>query len=371
MLKRILAIAAVCLLALPLAGCYEYRGPYTGADVEAYLAGRFPGEAVSVRRSGLQTWECRFDEVPEAVFHVRVGRGGGDPVPMFYSMLVSDAEEVIPAWYLEQYRAEGGGFDGWNLNGEYLSAVYTSMDEAGAAWEQLSAFYDWVGDRPLARLMPEGHYAYEPELPWHTWSPQFHNHQEMVVQGPEDEAEAAREALEDSVKKYRAFYCLPCQDFSQAELEEYAAEAWPWEPLPRVKRGEESLPPELLAGIGLESGVISYGGLYTLLLRLGFAVEGTPEHFAFTGADGCAYEFSYDFWEEREMDWVNNETITLPVWHCLRDGWPVEREGETGWMGRGPVIDLNDGWNIDTHNGHVYFYTPFWDITGLRAFWEP
>ena len=35
------------------------------------------------------------------------------------------------------------------------------------------------------------------------------------------------------------------------------------------------MPPELLAGIGLESGVISYGGLYTLLTRLDLDVNGT------------------------------------------------------------------------------------------------
>ena len=32
--------------------------------------------------------------------------------------------------------------------------------------------------------------------------------------------------------------------------------------------------PGLFTGIGLESGVISYGGLYTLLVRLDFDVKG-------------------------------------------------------------------------------------------------
>ena len=81
--------------------------------------------------------------------------------------------------------------------------------------------------------------------------------------------------LEDSVKKYYAFYQLPCDEFSQTELDEYAVNAWPWTPKPRVRQGEEVLPPELFTGIGLESGVISYGGLYTLLVRLDFDVKGT------------------------------------------------------------------------------------------------
>ncbi len=66
----------------------------------------------------------------------------------------------------------------------------------------------------------------------------------------------------------------------------------------------------------------------------------------------------------------NNETITLPVWYHLRDGYPVGIEDETGWMYRGPVIGLKEGWNIDTHNGYFHFYMPFFEITGLSASWD-
>lgn len=369
--KKLIAAGLACLLlALSLAGCYEYRGPYTQADVEEYLAGSFPGEAVHVQPKGLQSWECWFDELPEAVFQVWVGRGGGDPVPMFYSKLVSDAAEVIPAYYLEQYQEEAGSLDAWELHKTALSAQYTSMADAARALEQLSALYAWVEGRPLAQLTPAGRYHYRPDLPWRTYSPEFHSFEESITQGPQDQPEAVRQALEDSVKKYHAFYCLPSDEFTQKELEAYAAQAWPWSPRPAVRRGEDPLPPELLAGVGQESGVISYGGLYTLLTRLDFDVEGTAEHFTVTGADGHAYEFSYDFWEEREMDWANNETITLPVWYHLRDSYPVGPKDEPGWLHRGPVIDLERGWNIDTHNGHFHFYTPFREITGLRVSWK-
>ena len=359
-----------CLLVLSLIGCYEYRGPYTRADVEEYLTGRYPDETIHIRQKGLQTWDCWFGELPDAVFQVWVGQGGGDPVPMLYSRLVSDEAEVIPAYYLEQYQKEGGSLDAWELSDKILDTQYASIADAAPALEQLSAFFTWIEGKPLARLMPKGQYKFQPELPWRTYSPQFHSFQEMVVHGPQDKPEAVEEALEDSVKKYYAFYCLPCDEFSQTELEEYAVKTWPWTPKPRVRQGEEILPPELLAGIGLESGVISYGGLYTLLTRLDFDVKGTEEHFTVTGADGHSYEFSYSFWEEREMDWTNNRTITLPVWHHLRDGYPVGVEGETSWFYRGPVIDLDAGWNIDTHNGHFHFYMPFWEIAGLRVSWD-
>ena len=368
--KKIFAVGMACLLVLSLIGCYEYRGPYTRADVEEYLTGRYPDETIHIRQKGLQTWDCWFGELPDAVFQVWVGQGGGDPVPMLYSRLVSDEAEVIPAYYLEQYQKEGGSLDAWELSDKILDTQYASIADAAPALEQLSAFFTWIEGKPLVRLMPKGQYKFQPELPWRTYSPQFHSFQEMVVHGPQDKPEAVQEALGDSVKKYYAFYCLPCDEFSQTELEEYAVKTWPWTPKPRVRQGEEILPPELLAGIGLESGVISYGGLYTLLTRLDFDVKGTEEHFTVTGADGHSYEFSYSFWEEREMDWTNNRTITLPVWHHLRDGYPVGVEGETSWFYRGPVIDLDAGWNIDTHNGHFHFYMPFWEIAGLRVSWD-
>ena len=359
-----------CLLTLSLVGCYEYRGPYSKADVEEYLTGRYPDETFHIQQKGLQTWECWFDELPDAAFQVWVGQGGGDPVPMLYSRLVSDEAEVLPEYYLEQYQEEGGSLDAWELRDSIFYTQYSSMDDAGSALEQLSDFFAWIEGRPLSQLVPKGQYNFQPELPWRTWAPQFNNFQESVVHGPQDETEAVREELEDSVKKYYAFYCLPCDEFSQTELDEYAVNAWPWTPKPRVRQGEEVLPPELLAGIGLESGVVSYGGLYTLLVRLNFDVEGTAEHFTVTGADGHSYEFSYSFWEEKEIDWTNNETITLPVWYHLRDGYPVGIEDETGWMYRGPVIGLKEGWNIDTHNGHFHFYMPFFEITGFSASWD-
>lgn len=368
--KRIFIAGMAGLLALLLTGCYEYRGPYSKADVEEYLTGRYPDETINVRQRGLQTWDCWFGELPDAVFQVWVGQGGGNPVPMLYSRLVSDEAEVIPAYYLEQYQKEGGRLDAWELSDKILDTQYTSFADVAPALEQLSAFFAWIEGKPLAQLMPKGQYKFKPELPWRTYSPQFHNFEEMVVHGPQDEPEAVQEALADSVKKYYAFYRLPCDEFSQTELEEYAADTWLWNPKPRVRQGEEVLPPELLAGIGLESGVISYGGLYTLLTRLDFDVKGTAEHFTVTGADGHSYEFSYSFWEEREMDWANNQTIILPVWYHLRDGYPVGVEDETGWMYRGPVVDLKGGWNIDTHNGHFHFYMPFLEITGLRASWD-
>ena len=156
MVKKIFVVGMACLLALPLAGCYEYRGPYTKWDVEEYLSGRYPDETIHIRKKGLQTWNCWFDELPDAVFRVWVGQGGGNPVPMLYSRLVSDETEVLPSYYLEQYQKEGGSLDAWELSGEILDTQYASIADAAPALEQLSAFFSWIEGKPLARMMPKG-----------------------------------------------------------------------------------------------------------------------------------------------------------------------------------------------------------------------
>ena len=143
-----------CLLVLSLIGCYEYRGPYTRADVEEYLTGRYPDETIHIRQKGLQTWDCWFGELPDAVFQVWVGQGGGDPVPMLYSRLVSDEAEVIPAYYLEQYQKEGGSLDAWELSDKILDTRYTSMADVTPALEQLSAFFTWIANTLLSPMPP-------------------------------------------------------------------------------------------------------------------------------------------------------------------------------------------------------------------------
>ena len=70
------------------------------------------------------------------------------------------------------------------------------------------------------------------------------------------------------------------------------------------------------------------------------------------------------------MDWTKNRTIILPVWYHLRDGYPVGVEGGNQLVLPGPVMDLDAGWNIDTHNGHFHFYMPFLEITGLTVSWD-
>lgn len=88
---------------------------------------------------------------------------------------------------------------------------------------------------------------------------------------------------------------------------------------------------------------ISYGGLYELLVRLDMAVEGTPEHFWVTGADGAEYEFSYDFHREAR----SKEDETHIIWYFLRNGYMVDTFHESAWYlswwDYGPLLRLDKG----------------------------
>lgn len=52
--KRIFVVGMACLLALSLVGCYEYRRPYSKADVEEYLTGRYPDETLHIQQRGFR-----------------------------------------------------------------------------------------------------------------------------------------------------------------------------------------------------------------------------------------------------------------------------------------------------------------------------
>ena len=45
---------------------------------------------------------------------------------------------------------------------------------------------------------------------------------------------------------------------------------------------------------------VTYGSMFTILQREGFNVTGTPEHFTCILDNGDTYEFSYDFWRDRD-----------------------------------------------------------------------
>lgn len=65
---------------------------------------------------------------------------------------------------------------------------------------------------------------------------------------------------------------------------------------------------------------ISFGTLYEVLLREGFSPEGDAWHYRFVGADGSAYEVSYDF---RDHPYETDGGIE-PGYYYLRDGEPQE-----------------------------------------------
>ncbi len=62
---------------------------------------------------------------------------------------------------------------------------------------------------------------------------------------------------------------------------------------------------------------ISYGALYEILLQEGFAPEGNPGHYSFTGMDGCSYEISYDY---TDYPYPQTDGTVQYGYYYLKDG---------------------------------------------------
>lgn len=94
--------------------------------------------------------------------HVPGGDGdrGGDPVPVYYNRLDSNALDAVWTCYLDTYRKEGGSLDAWEIgkvrwaNETYMSMEYTSMAQVRKAAE-LAEFAQERWDRDTMSVCPQ------------------------------------------------------------------------------------------------------------------------------------------------------------------------------------------------------------------------
>ena len=89
---------------------------------------------------------------------------------------------------------------------------------------------------------------------------------------------------------------------------------------------------------------VSFASMYELLLRNGYDVEGTPQHFSVTAPDGTEYEFSYDF--------VHPSTEHRAWMYYLKNGEITDMNGyfythfNTGMIYQMFGLDVLEYWNV-------------------------
>ena len=344
--KGILILILVGLLLLSLlSGCAD-NSPYSysTADVEAYLAETFPGQGAEVRSGSRlsREWDCSFSDLPDVVFQVRTVRSSSPgPIPNAHYRLSHNAGQVLCQYWAGLYQSKGGELSIWAEALENpetpLEITYQSRDEVETAVAQFAAFQEWAAGQPHGSLLgatisTTPVYRYQPEnaaLAAAVRALVDASGQVEARHWPEAPAEEVLAACEQSLLEFGAFLNLQDTGFSKDELTAYAQERWDWtddhmvwqSPAGFYRAGEE-LPRSTFSGIGYDvlagGAVVSYGGLYDMLLRLGLAPEGAPEHFSFTGADGRRYEFSYDFLEEKWEE-ANYTSWVTRTWYYLAD----------------------------------------------------
>ena len=233
------------------------------------------------------------------------------------------------------------------MEGSSLSLKFSSMEQVYPAAEQLQALYDWYTGRPHSGEVPLASCELT-DLPLPVW----HLDDSVSVRAEYDNWDSTRQYVESAcasrLKYCYGFYRLPCPDFTPEQMEKYARWVWPWNdryPFPESVwyRGEQA-PKDTFAGIGVEGSFVSWAGFYEILSRLDYPLEGTADHFTFTGQDGCRYEFSYAFCREEDSE---------TQWYFTRDG--EARTSGSSYTGGAPLLYLKDE-ALEEMAGLKFFY---------------
>lgn len=318
-LVKLLAVSLILAagLALLFSSCVDHGRPHSRREVLAYVREEFPGQEVVVSKqfsnpqdeegakAQNRTWECYFADLPEMTFTIGSYYWNGGPVPVWGYSLSDTAQSAARSYYLEKYLDGVGSLDLWETDEWRFEMEFSSMAEVRAALKQLEDYTGWYALQPHSgtppgalgtltglRLPPEALFR------------------DSTLYGDEDAD--LEELCGDILKNYYTFYNLPCPDFSEEEVQACARRTWEWSGfVPKDWKTGEWMSQKDFQDVRLERGCVSFGGLYTVLERVGAAPEGTPEAWAVTGADGCRYEFSYDFQAPE-----NGEI----VWYYLKDG---------------------------------------------------
>lgn len=107
-------------------------------------------------------------------------------------------------------------------------------------------------------------------------------------------------------------------DFTDQEIKAIVSDSNNVERLGMVKDGKTVMYDDLIAN-GVGYGV-SFGSLYEVLKREGIDVNGTDQHYSFTGKDGHVYEISYDFNDLETEYYKNNDGEMIKGYYYLKDG---------------------------------------------------
>lgn len=131
--------------------------------------------------------------------------------------------------------------------------------------------------------------------------------------------DTVKEAMKEYAQTYTEYHFSDLYDkFDKAEIVEALSDSE--YRLGIVKEGDTFFYDDLCAG-GWNK--ISFGTLYEILQREGFAVEGNNERYSFTDADRNTYEISYVPYDLIDADGSANESDHASF---LKNGSPAERE---------------------------------------------
>ena len=332
LLRLLLLCLLVCGLFLALfTACSDHPLPHSRREVQAYLREEYPGEEITAAKRWTphinrynnedgRVWDCYYKDLPEVPFQVMSFRRTGGPVVLYGYDITDNYMRTFLEYYLTQYQKTVGSLDVQSQAYYQLDADFSGLAEARTVAEQMEAFCIWFGAQPHAPPLPSLKCSLENMLlPVQVLEDSFAY---IDLKSNPNAEESILTECTRLLKDFYAFYNIQSPEFPSETLTAYAAARWKDVQGTLYQSNGEVLPASVLDGIPLtpDAGtqlpylLISYGGLYELLCRLGLEPEGVPEYYTVTGADGHVYEFSY----------APASVESGLCWPLRRDGEPLE-----------------------------------------------
>lgn len=314
---RLLLIPAVLLSGvLFLSGC----GHHSQREVAGWFQEQIADEKIAVSKDYMEreneegytdrVWTAYLRDLPEVEFELISHH--------YYSLFSQYSIETtyhleMGQYYRARYEEEhphalGNIKAGETDDGQYLTldGLYDTLGESAELAGQIGRFEAYIAGQEYPCIVEYSLAFREPQT-YIENSPVEHPFQrETQVTATGGERDPDRKSVGEILKAgsekafagYALVYRLEMEQFTEEQLE--AAAAWHSDFRFTITRpdGMEICYPQLLL-CNMDS--LSFGGLYEVLQREGgFQVNGTPEEFSFTAADGRELSFSYAYREELE-----------------------------------------------------------------------
>ncbi len=332
--KILLIAILIVLLMSSFSGCVK---DYTKKDIRRYIIGQYGFDNFTVVEGPKEVegedgytdllWTLQTNTEDKIVFHVLDDRSW--KLESVSNSLFTDFESVMLRYYAERY----DGFENFKLDKEVkqgmewneIYATYKDRESLNEALDELNEFRDFVNSEGFEKeLCMRYLLIFDNPIRYNV----VENENEVEYEVDDGDEGGYVTSFDDKnrrdVEEEYLSTCIDYRfeqhllDFTEKEIKDFVKQQKDQIGIDHENDGEYVYYDDLLAskyGYG-----VSFGTLFEILKREGFAVEGNVWHYSYIDEQGNKYDFSYDFVKK------NPEDPEHKTWYYYL------KNGETVWM---------------------------------------